>query len=646
MSAAPSSRSSTVAHDPTTYRPEVDGLRAIAILSVLLFHLSNDWLPGGFVGVDVFFVISGYLITGLVRRELAAKTWSYSSFFIRRVRRLAPPLLFTTAVTCVVACAVLLPSAMASFAGSVIAQPIAMQNMYFLRQGDYFHAAATTPLLHTWSLGVEEQFYFVWPFLIALLSRLRRGPTLLALGAVLLASFAVNMALPVVSPKASFFLLPARAWELGIGGLLAIVEETRGRGAHGGSRLANCGTATAVAMLFASFCLIDGEMPFPGWVAMVPVGATALLLAALGWGESLIKNILRSRPAVAIGLLSYSLYLWHWPLLAFARVCGIESDGIVPASGLVVISIALSVVSYYVVERPIRTRRILGTTPALLAGASGVGLALIAFGICALQTDGLAFRYPEPARSMLTASFHAADEQRCGFFFRVVHPNAQVCEINGVSSEPSPRPGVLLWGNSHAAMWAEVLGALGAAAHRPVYLNARNCRATTDSAFCNASVQSSILAFIEAHQIEDVLLLSTWFGSYDIPDDELSTQLTTVVGALSSRGTHVWLVVDVPASDAFAPETRYAANPEDPTFGTMPRSDHEIVRQRELALFREIARGSSNVHIIDPTDDFCFDAERCYGSRDGRAYYIDANHVTNAGAEAARARFEPVFSRD
>ena len=488
-----------------TYRPELDGLRAIAVLAVLLYHVDAPWIPGGFVGVDVFFVLSGFLITGLLRRGLIEKkAFRYREFFVRRVRRLSPALLFVTVCSFAAACFILLPRMMASFAESVWVQPIALQNMHFLVEGEYFNGSEGKPLLHTWSLGVEEQFYLVWPFILVFLSRRGRGWTLAGLVTVAIGSYVLCLGLPLVSPKAAFFLFPARAWELAVGGVLAVIQES------GGGRPRSRGGATAMALVSVvllgfGFFWIDESMRFPGWVALLPVAGSLGLIAATTGTYSPIKRLLSTDTMVFIGKISYSLYLWHWPVIVFARYLGFEPGQPLTASVLLTLSFLLAVLSHRFVEEPIRRRRLLGDTRRLLLGVGLTSLGLIGAATVAIETRGLDFRFEEPARSMLTASFDTEGDERCGFTFRMLHPSAPVCRMNEIDDREGD--GVLVWGNSHAAMWIGMLGELGEESRRPVYLNARNCRATTDSEFCNEGVRAAILDFVDERQIADVVLL-------------------------------------------------------------------------------------------------------------------------------------------
>ena len=260
------------------YQQFIDGLRAIAVGAVILFHLFPTMLQGGFVGVDVFFVISGYLISGQIREQIAAGTFSIGSFYARRIRRIAPALISMLIVSAVAALLILKPEDMHSFAKSLLAQPLSLQNFVFLAEGEYFRGADTKPLLHTWSLAVEEQFYLFWPLLLLTLRRMRRNGVLTVILALILVSFVINNQLIALSPKASFFLLPTRAWELAMGGLVALLHEKRQAARWPSRMVATAASGTGLLLVVFSIFYINAQMAFPGYVAMLPALGTFLVL--------------------------------------------------------------------------------------------------------------------------------------------------------------------------------------------------------------------------------------------------------------------------------------------------------------------------------------------------------------------------------
>ena len=266
---------------------------------------------------------------------------------------------------------------------------------------------------------------------------------------------------------------------------------------------------------------------------------------------------------------------------------------------------------------------------------------LLAFSLVVRLTDGLAFLHPEPARTMLTATFHTDGDDRCGFTFRALHPTAPACPITAAASTDAQR--ILLWGNSHAGMWIGVFDDMASESGARVYLNARNCRAVLDSSFCGPGVQASLLAFIESERITDVVLASSWHGSYARDDADFEAELAQVVAGIAERGARVWLVVDVPVGPELSPHLRYEMNPEAPTFGNIPRASYDAAhRVRELAIFNPLAARIEGVRVVDLSSAYCDDA-RCYGGRDSTAWYRDSNHVTRTGARRARPMFAPIF---
>lgn len=299
------------------YRPEIDGLRALAVIPVIFFHAGFELMSGGFVGVDVFFVISGYLITAILYREIQAETFTLGRFYERRIRRLYPALTLMTFVSLPFAWLWMMPHDFRQFLHSMAAIQVFGSNIYFWQELDYFSTAAElTPLLHTWSLAVEEQFYLLFPFALLLLKPLRRQALLVVVGLAVLGGLLLAEYSSTRYPNASFFLLHTRAWELLTGSFLALAMQHWKPAKHwSGEVLAWSG----VVMIGLSMILFHGGTPFPGLLALLPVGGTALIIAFARQGTS-VARVLSLKPMVFIGLVSYSAYLWHQPIFAFARI--------------------------------------------------------------------------------------------------------------------------------------------------------------------------------------------------------------------------------------------------------------------------------------------------------------------------------------
>jgi peptidoglycan/LPS O-acetylase OafA/YrhL len=349
------------------YRPEIDGLRALAVLPVIFFHAGFELLEGGFVGVDVFFVISGYLITAILYREIQGGTFTLARFYERRIRRLYPALTLVTFACLPFAWLWLLPSDFRQFLHSMAAIQVFASNIYFWQEMGYFSTAAElTPLLHTWSLAVEEQFYVVFPLALILLRSVRRHLLMVLIGLALAASLMLAEHWSTRHPEAAFFLLPTRAWELLTGSMLALLME-RWRPAR--NALSEILALAGVAMILFAIFTFHNRTPFPGFLALLPVGGTALVIA-FAQRDTLVARFLSLRPLIFIGLLSYSAYLWHQPLFAFTRIRFHSSMGVPLYLLLIILTFVLAYLSWRFVETPFRKgfrvpRRVLLRTTVL-----------------------------------------------------------------------------------------------------------------------------------------------------------------------------------------------------------------------------------------------------------------------------------------
>lgn len=418
-----------------TYRPEVDGLRAVAVLPVLFYHAGFTNFSGGFVGVDVFFVISGYLITSLIVEEVKSGSFSLLGFYERRFRRIAPALLLVCVATVPFAWAWMTPREFDDYAQSLFATNLSVSNFLFWKEANYFGAEAELkPLLHTWSLAVEEQFYLFFPLL--LMAWRRRAGLCWAVAALVLVSFALAHLLAVRAPAANFYLLPTRFWELGVGALLALTALNR----QSNSLSAQLAALAGLALIAGSILLLDGSRPFPGWWALPPVVGTALVLAFATSG-TLAANLLAWRPLAAIGLISYSLYLWHQPIFAFARIRLFGHVSMPNYLLLIGAAFVLAYLSWRFVERPFRNRRIV-SAKQLFATIGAVGGSLVIFGLAADQMDGLPLRHPNNA-------FAGSIDERMRTNFGL-SGNCEGRIPLPADCKTRDKPEIIVWGNSFA----------------------------------------------------------------------------------------------------------------------------------------------------------------------------------------------------
>lgn len=378
------------------YRREIDGLRALAVVPVIAFHAGIGWFSGGFVGVDVFFVISGYLITSIILAEQAKGQFSLVRFYERRARRILPALLLVVAVCIPVAWVLLLPNDYFDFSESLVAVAAFASNILFNLRSGYFEAdAELKPLLHTWSLGVEEQFYLLFPLLLMGLARLGFRAMVAVLAAIGVTSFVAAEWGSVHDPNGAFFLLPFRAWELVVGALLAL-RESRFRGAPSGGAApapwrAEAASALGLAMVAAAVFLIDQDTPFPGRYALLPTLGTALLIVA-ATPATRVGRWLGHPALVAIGLMSYSAYLWHHPLFAFARHAHESEPSLAVLLALSAVSLVLAYLSWRFVEAPFRQKGRFSRRAVFGAALAG-SLLVAGVGFVGVHHDGLPERF-------------------------------------------------------------------------------------------------------------------------------------------------------------------------------------------------------------------------------------------------------------
>lgn len=449
------------------YRPDIDGLRAVAVLSVVAFHAFPDLLPGGFAGVDVFFVISGFLITSIILKGLDRGSFSLLDFYGRRIRRILPALLLVLLAVLAIGWFLLFGGEYRVLGKHVAGATAFLSNFVYWGESGYFDGDAKTKvLLHLWSLGIEEQFYLVWPALLILVSRFRRGIAG-AIVVTIVVSFAANLYLTGRAPAEAFYSPLSRAWELMVGGALASLAA---RGWKWPAAQAQVASLAGFAFLIAGFLLLSQASAFPGWWALLPTLGAFLVISA-GPDAALNRLVLANRAMVAVGLISYPLYLWHWPLLAFVRIVEAGPPTVGMQLAAVGVSFVAATASYILVERPIRQAGSGGSKAAfgLLGGTALVGIV----GFLCYSTNGFpGLRILDPQQEAFVRHFDNSGPdwhfQRttgllekyrndCNFydvqsFFAGRPTQTPRKAIAGSCTErdPAKRYSVMLWGDSHA----------------------------------------------------------------------------------------------------------------------------------------------------------------------------------------------------
>jgi peptidoglycan/LPS O-acetylase OafA/YrhL len=513
------------------YRPDIDGLRAVAVLLVVNFHAFSAVAPGGFVGVDVFFVISGFLITGIITRELERDRFSLIGFYNRRIRRIFPALIVVLAATLALGWFWMLPEAFAQLGSDSFASAAFFANIALLLQSGYFDVeSARKPLLHLWSLGIEEQFYLFWPLLLMLAMRLRIS-IIVAAAMLGIDSFLLNVVMIGSNPVATFYLPFTRAFELLAGAALACGWIKIDQSGGPSNRRAWIGAA----LIAASVALLDSHRAFPGWLAVLPVAGSALLLSApAAW----VNRVVLASPAMVwIGLISYPLYLWHWPLLVFGGIIKFGPLTLLERELILLASAVLAWATYRFVEIPFR----FGRPSRRKMFGLGAGMAIVAIaGIAVMWGRGFEFRLPPEIRAMASVRTESFKWR----FHECLLDLARENNFADTCVERDRRPLVLIWGDSTAGALlpglrkaqetrnfaiaqltsSSCIPALGAD-----IAGVPNCRAMNDKVF----------ALIRAIKPDVVILHGTW-------EKHLDNVAQTVAGLKKETTARVVVLGGVP----------------------------------------------------------------------------------------------------
>ncbi|WP_285709261.1 acyltransferase family protein [Erythrobacter oryzae] len=614
------------------HRPEIDGLRALAIAPVVVHHAAPTLLPGGFAGVDVFFVISGCLITGIIAGELASGRFTLRGFWERRARRIIPALVAMLAVTAGAAWAILTPEDFLQFAKALLAASLFASNLHFARDTGYFDAGeGALPLLHTWTLGVEEQFYLLFPLVMLGAWRWNRSALLPVAALLGAASLAAALWLAPRWPLATFYLLPTRMWELMLGAVCALLP----RAPRADGRLAMAG----LAAIIAGFALIDPDAPAPGVLFLLPTLGTALVLLFCGPATA-AGRLLSAPPLVGLGLISFGLYLWHQPVLALAQYVHFGPLPVWALVAAVGVSVALASASWRWIEQPVRQRRWLAA-PALLAGACAAALALpLGVGVAGY------------ARALLPRS------------------GAEAAALDGLrprgALDPEVIPatgalGFVLYGDSHAGQYfPDATGRFGAGA----LISENGCLAaegiTNWSApgakqrVC-AGLPDRLVELVRTRRIGTVIWAQRWDRElYDAKSGKAlgrsSGQAAPALAAAITRtidrlppGTRVILVGNSPTAWAAGPIMqqgwlRCRAYLGEPCPDSYPAT---LAEGRAVnPLLRELAMRDPRVTYVDAAAPLCSE-ERCWLIQNGRLNYWDGSHMTRAAAGRVMGQIAP-----
>ncbi|WP_438846393.1 acyltransferase family protein [Asticcacaulis taihuensis] len=597
-------------------RADIQGLRGIAVLAVVLFHISHAALPGGFAGVDIFFVISGYLITQILLRDMEAGAFRLRDFYQRRVRRLFPALFAVLAFTLVAGLIILPPKLLSELVYSQFFTTLFLSNFAFARLADYFDASASLkPLLHTWSLGVEEQFYLVFPLLLLALRRFaRRFLWGIIAGLAVVSLVAAQI---TIRPEAAFYLPTTRAFELLIG---ALTVWAQGRFILG-DKIKRLLSVLGIFLLVASLIFLNDLVPFPGLWALPPcLGAALLLLTADGWGNKLIS----APPLVWTGDLSYSLYLWHWPLLVFARLVFGEALWIMLP--VVILAFVFAVLSRRYIEQPFLEKR--PRHVWLLAGgvmALSIVSALLVFG-----ARGLPQRFNAAERAAFAAADDfSPDRKRCHIAQNARRDYRDTCVLGGHA------PSVAVWGDSEGVELAKALADQGEGVRQ---ITASACPPSVDYTIAyNRACRdhnADMLLHLKSDPNIRTVILAVNYRRYDAENSAaMMGGLELSALDLQAASKQVVLLYPLPVYD-FDPPSQVGLAlrlGRDPLKVGMSRAQFDRENGRTIAALDEFAR-AHNLTVVRPSDVLC-DAQRCrvYDLAAG-VLYFNGQHLGMKGA--------------
>lgn len=651
-----------------SFRPDIQGLRALAVGGVVAYHFGLTALPGGFAGVDIFFVISGWLITTHLMREITETgrldLWR---FYARRARRLLPTAVFVILATLGAGYFILAPQEQALYShGAMYASAYAI-NLWLLRWSfDYFAADAfSNPFIHFWSLSVEEQFYLVWPALLLFAAWLHQGQRMavMVIGVAGLASFVACLWLTSLSPAWAFYFSPLRAWEFAAGGLATLAPTASWwhrpwlRSAQGWLGL---------ALIAAAYLWLSDDLPFPGWYALLPVAGTVLVLLSgagekhdgqapspAGWQAFAPATALSLPPLQWIGTLSYSLYLWHWPVIVYAGMLAPDLT-ILQRLGCCALSLVLAFLTYHLIENPARR----GGGLAAGARALAPALALTGVGVVAAYASAhVATRNIDPAQRGIEEaaqqpSTARATDQNCLLDFQTVTPKP--CTFGKADAAHT----IVLFGDSHADHWSTPLVEAASRNDTKVvtYLKS-SCRASRLPTFsavlkrdyteCDAWREQAISDIIQARpRLVVISEFSIGNLTRDMPAAERGQEtarwqagLRSTLQAFSQAGVETAVIRDTPIGDSFADScvARALWWREAPSRCDTPRA--QAANDSAAAQERAVVQSVPDTLYIDLTDRFC-GAEQCHVFIDGRLAFRDRHHLTTAFAQTLEGPLE------
>ena len=611
------------------YRPEIDGLRAVAVIPVVLFHLGFSWIRGGFIGVDVFFVISGFLITSIIRNDLENGSFSFREFWVRRIRRIAPAFIFVTGCTLALSHLFVFKPEQQAIGRGALAALGSVANVYFWRTNDNYWGS-DSPFLHAWSLSVEEQFYLIFPIAMWFVVWLRPKKLPGCIAIVVVGSLALFLWGLQEKPTATFYLLPTRAWELGTGCLLAVT----GCGQPPKDSRAGVFATLGLGLIFLSYWFFAA---LGVGVGLAVLGAALIII----FGQTGLSNTVLSHPLNAhIGKLSYSIYLWHWPLLVLAKPIGLDWEGDGDNVVLVIATYFLALLTHYLVEKPTRHRR--GIIPAIFISGMAVAFAALQMARVPHSYDTSAYIVPKWIEYNCRPDWKPevqnifVDVDVTNPYYRLdAFDSGQGIQIGCESGTPQ----VVVFGDSHGTMWSDAIVGVAKQMNLPIALFVMN---RGESPFFEipvkrrASTANLTPSQREAYDEMRLKALKQWSPKIVIIGARWSynyiNESQDLLGYLESRRIPVLLLEDPP--ELPIPNVhclQYLAFKRLLKSDTVRLDVQPSVDERNRALVREIAASHKNIKVVSAYDLFSSDGQVTVVDS-SVPLYLDDDHLTTQGA--------------
>ncbi len=646
-----------------TYRADIDGLRAISVLSVIFFHTGIPGFSGGYVGVDIFFVISGYLITSVILKDIHSGQFSISRFYERRVRRIFPALFPVIVFTLIIGRFLLIPISFKVLGESITATTLFASNILFWIQSGYFDATAITkPLLHTWSLAVEEQFYIFFPLLLVAINKYSKNRYFLWISGITLISFILSIYGVYTDQVATFYLVPTRSWELLFGSILSleVIPELKSNIQR------NIVSIIGLALILFSVSFYNESTLFPGIAALAPVLGASFIIHSGKGGESIVKSLLILKPIVFIGLISYSLYLWHWPLIVFSKYLIFRDLTTIETTGILLATFIISVLSLKFIEQPFRGNQpIIPDRKKLFTLALGIMILTSITGSVIYLQNGMPGRQPEAKITDLQKTYYEENEPTLDKLQKGITPS--VIGLNGA------KPCFAIWGDSHAGALLTAISEMG----KKYKISGYNITKSNSPPLIGINLlndntylySDEVIAFIKAHpQVKTVMIAAIWGAlenghryknksplklhdaivkSNQSQRVALRSGLTRTVNTLRSLGCHVIIISDVPEIGHSVWRLSWINNLLNTDINNyLPTiTDYDLWNKDTQKIMQELSK-NSDVTVIHPElMMFDYTGRALVRANNHLLYLQDGDHLSTEGAQYISPVFEEAFKK-